>query len=207
MAITYPLAFPTASGLASISLSGKSTVAVSESPFTGQQQVQAFAKQLWLASVEIPPLKRPEAEKWIAFLLSLNGKQGTFLMGDPSGVTPRGIATGTPLLNGAHAASINSLITDGWTPSQTGILLTGDYVQLGTGSASRLHKVLADVNSDGAGNATFDIWPSTQAAYANNAALTVQDCKTTFRLDENTSGWSVTESILYGISFSATQAI
>jgi hypothetical protein len=207
MAITYPLAFPTASGLASISFSGKSTVAISESPFTGQQQVQAYPKQLWLASVELPPLKRPEAEQWIAFLLSLNGKQGTFLMGDPSGATPRGIATGTPLLNGAHAANVNSLITDGWTASQTGILLTGDYIQLGTGAASRLHKVLADVNSDATGNATFDIWPSTSAAYSDNAALIVQNTKASFRLDENISGWSVTESILYGISFSATQAI
>lgn len=207
MAIIYPLALPTASGLASISFYGKSAVGISESPFTGQQQAQVFQKQLWLASVEVLPLKRPEAEKYIAFLLSLNGKQGTFLMGDPSGATPRGIATGTPLLNGAHATNVNSLVTDGWTPSQTGILLTGDYVQLGTGAATRLHKVLADVNSDGAGNATFDVWPSTSAAYIDNAALTVQSCKTTFRLDDNTSGWSVTESILYGIQFSATQAI
>lgn len=207
MAITYPLAFPTASGLASISFYGKSTVGVSESPFTGQQQAQVFQRQLWLASVEIPQIKRPEAEKWIAFLLSLNGKQGTFLMGDPSGATPRGIATGTPLLNGAHATNVNSLVTDGWTPTQTGILMTGDYIQIGTGILTRLHKVLADVNSDGSGNATFDIWPSTSAAYIDNAALTVQACKTAFRLGDNTSGWSVTDAILYGISFSAMQAI
>ena len=128
-------------------------------------------------------------------------------MEDPSGATPRGIATGTPLLNGAHAINVNSLVTDGWTATQTGILLAGDYIQIGTGTATRLHKVLADVNSDGAGNATFDIWPSTSAAYSDNTALVVQACKAAFRLDDNTSGWSVTESILYGISFSATQAI
>lgn len=207
MAITYPLALPTASGLASISFSGKSTVSMSESPFTGQQQVQSFYKQQWLASVELPPLKRPEAEKWITFLLSLNGKQGTFLMGDPSGAMPRGIATGSPLLNGAHNTNVNSLVTDGWTATQTGILLAGDYIQIGTGSASRLHKVLEDVNSDAGGNATFDVWPSTRVAYSDNAVLIVQDCKTMFRLNENTSGWSVTEAILYGISFSATQSL
>ena len=78
-------------------------------------------------------------------------------------------AAGVPYaIIGAHAVNVNSLITDGWTPSQTGILLTGDYIQLGTGLASRLHKVLADVNSDGGGNATFDIWPSTSAAYSEN---------------------------------------
>src|SRR4030066_166566 len=114
---------------------------------------------------------------------------------------------GKSCLKGAHATAVNSLITDGWTPTQTGILLAGDYIQIGSGAQTRLHKVLSDVNSDGAGNATFDIWPSTRAAYSGSAALTVQNCKSAFRLDDNNSGWSVTDGILYGISFSATEAI
>jgi len=207
MSISYPLSLPTVNVMASIRLNAHAVVAVSASPFTGQQQVQEHSGQWWQAEVSLPSMKRAAAEEWISFLLKLNGRKGTFLLGDPSGGTPRGIATGTPLLNGAHAAGVNSLVTDGWTISQTGILKAGDYIQLGSGSTARLHKNLSDVNSDGSGNATLDIWPSTRIAYAGSDAITKSSCVGLFRLGTNDMTWDIGEAQVYGIGFTAVEAL
>lgn len=193
--------------MASVRFSAHAVVAISQSPFTGQQQVQEYSGKLLQATISVPPMERNDAEEVIAFLLKLNGKRGTFLMGDPTGATPRGIATGTPLVNGAHAAAATSLVTDGWTISQTGILKAGDYIQLGSGSSSRLYKNLNDVNSDGSGNATLDIWPGLRSAAANNDPIVVSNCKSVWRLASNDMTWDIGEARIYGIEFSATEAI
>lgn len=93
MAITYPLNTPTNLGIANITLSAENAVAISQSPFTFQQQIVAHPGQRWAASVSLPPMKRQDAEYWIAFLLSLKGQVGTFLLGDPNCVAPQGSVT------------------------------------------------------------------------------------------------------------------
>lgn len=206
MAISYPLSHPSNVGFAAASMTAKSVVGVSRSPFTGAQQVQKHQGQWWQFEGSLPPMTRATAEEWVTFLLSLNGMQGTFLIGDPLGATARGIATGTPLVKGASQTG-NSLITDGWTASQTGILKAGDYFQLGSGGSSKLYKVLSDANSDASGNATFDIWPSINTAVADNAALTVAAAKGLFRLTANEMRWDLQQAQRYGIAFSAMGVI
>lgn len=206
MAITYPLSHPTNVGFASASMTAKSVVGVSRSPFTGAQQVQKHQGQWWEFQASLPPMTRATAEEWVAFLLSLNGMQGTFLLGDPLGTTARGIATGTPLVKGASQTG-NSLITDGWTASQTGILKAGDYFQLGSSTSSKLYKVLNDANSDGSGDATFDIWPNINTAVSDNTALTVASAKGLFRLADNEMRWDLQQAQQYGIAFSAIGVI
>lgn len=86
-----------------------------------------------------------------------------------------GVNTGTPLINGADQntayldnadTNSQSLITDGWTINQTGIVVAGDvYTLAGVNSVNRRTRedtgelaqfvVLADANSDGSGNATI----------------------------------------------------
>lgn len=94
MSILYPVTFPAHTGLASVGFRMVNTTAVSESPFTGVQQVQGYSRQRWEADVTLPPLKHADAVKWIAFLASLRGRFGTFTMGDPMATKPRGTALG-----------------------------------------------------------------------------------------------------------------
>ena len=202
MAITYPLSLPNTTSFESARMTARSVVGISKSPFTGAQQVQKHQGQWWEFETKLVPMTRANAEAWLAFMLSLNGIQGTFLLGDPLGSTARGVASGTPLVKGASQTG-NSLITDGWTASQTGILKAGDYFQLGTGSSSKLYKVLADANSDGSGDATFDIFPSINTAVADNTALTVSSAKGLFRLASNEMGFELQQAQQYGIAFSA----
>jgi len=206
MAITYPLSLPNITSYESARMTAKAIVGVTESPFTGQVQIQKHQGQWWEFEGKLIPLNRANAELWISFFISLNGMQGTFLLGDPLATTARGNAGGTPLVNGASQTG-NSLVTDGWTASQTGILKAGDYFQLGTASSSKLYKVLADANSDGSGNATFDIWPSINTAVADDTAITVSAAKGLFRLSSNEMGFDLTQAQKYGLSFSAVGVI
>jgi hypothetical protein len=204
MAITYPLALPSA-GIRSIRITARSVVAVSSSPFTLSQQTQVHPGQIWQAEIGLPPMRRAIAEQWISFLLSLNGPEGTFLMGDPDAKTPRGTIAGTILVNGIHSARSATLAIKGATAGTT--LLRGDYVQVGTGSSAHLHKVLQDATANGAGQMTLDIWPKLRADLANNAAVAVSDTVGLFRLASNEMTWDTDAASIYGISFAAVEAL
>ena len=195
MAITYPLNTPTTIGIESIELRAMNAVAVSQSPFTYKQQVIAHQGQIWSASVSIPSVRRELAADWKAMLVALKGSVGTFLLGDPDYVTPRGTVSGTPTLSGTAGDSTVSV-------TMTGTLLAGDYIQLGTGSAARLHQVLVD--QSGSGN--LEIWPNLRDTYSGETVI-YSSPKGVFRLGNSTTSWSIDNASFYGISFEAIEAL
>jgi len=206
MAISYPVNFPASIGVSSINIRAKTVVGVSSSPFTGQQQVYKHQGQWWEAEVSLPPMKRDEAEQVVAFLIKMNGQYGTFLMGDFLSTAPRGVGTGTPLVNGASQAG-DELVTDGWTVSTTGILKAGDWIQLGSASTSTLHKVLDDVTSDASGNATLNIFPNLRSSPDDNAIITISSPKGRWRLASNETDYAIDNASIYGMTFACIEAL
>lgn len=209
MAITYPLSLPTTIGIGEVELMAENVVALSTSPFTYRQQVVQHPGQRWSANIRIPPVRKDLAEEWVAFLVSLKGQTGTFLLGDPNMGEPRGTAKdtpGTPVVNGASQTG-STLAIDGLPTSETGYLLPGDYIQLGSATSSTLHKVLTQVDTDGGGAATLDIFPNILTAPSDGATVTVSDAKGLFRLSTNTVSWSINEASFYGIQFSAVSVV
>jgi len=206
MAITYPLTLPSHTGIRNITLRAVNTVGLTQSPFTYAQQAVAHSGQRWEVDVTLPAMNRADAEQWVAFLISLRGQLGTFTLGDPVGASPRGSAGGTPLVNGASQIG-GTLNIDGCTASQTGWLKAGDYIQLGTAGSATLHKVLADVDSNGSGQVSVDIWPYIRTAPSDNASVTVTNTVGRFRLASNTQNWSIRDTALYGITFGGVEAI
>tara|TARA_R100000655_G_scaffold40680_1_gene76456 strand:+ start:1559 stop:2179 length:621 start_codon:yes stop_codon:yes gene_type:complete len=206
MAITYPLTLPSHTGIQNITLRAVNTVGMSMSPFTYQQQTVAHAGQRWECDITLPAMNRADAEQWVAFLVSLRGRFGTFTLGDPVGATPRGSAGGTPLVNGASQTG-GTLNIDGCTASQTGWLKAGDYIQLGSGGGATLHKVLADADSNGSGQVALDIWPFIRTAPSDNATVVVTNTIGRFRLADNEQNWNIRETALYGITFGGVEAI
>ena len=209
MAISYPRALPTHTGFSSIELRAINAVATQSSPFTFSRQVYDYGGRVWEADITLPPMKRDDAEQWVAWLTSLKGQYGTFLLGDPLGATPRGSASqfqGLPRVNGASQTG-EDLVIDGASANKSGWLKAGDYIQLGTGSSTRLHKVLQDVDTDSSGNATLTIWPELRSSPADNADVVVSGAKGLFHLTDNTTTWSINDISSYGISFSAREVL
>jgi hypothetical protein len=176
------------------------------SPFTGQQQVYKHPGQWWEAEMTFPPMKRKDAEEVAAFLLKLNGRFGTFLMGDPVNTQPRGVATGVPLVDGAGQSG-NQLLTKGWTPSVANILRAGDWIQLGAGSAARLHKVLDNVNTNVAGQATLTLFPDLRQSYSDNTPIVITNTKGLWRLSANDVNYTIQTGQFYGITLACMEAL
>ena len=209
MAITYPLALPTVTGINAIELKVINSVVYNRSPFTFAGQAQASAGQMWGASVTLPPMHREDAAVWTAWLTSLRGQFGTFLMGDPASVNSLGTASnnaGSPVVNGGSQTG-EDLIIDGVPANKTGYLKAGDYIQLGTGATATLHKVLQDVNSGSGGGATLTLWPHIRTAPLNNSTVVVVSAVGRWRLDNNQSNWSIDEASFFGITFSAMEDV
>lgn len=202
MAISYPLTLPNHTGVANITLRAVNQTAISSSPFTYQQQVFNHQGKRWEAEIQLPAMKREDAEQWLAWLLSLKGQVGTFELGDPNGATPRGAIGGSPVVAGS-AQTGGSLDIDGCTTSVTGWLKAGDYVQVGT----QLYKVLQDVNTDSSGAATLELWPNIRTAPLDNDPVTVSNAVGRFRLNSGSQDWSIDTATVYGITFAAVEAI
>lgn len=194
MSITYPLALPTSIGIAEITLSANNAVAISQSPFTFQQQIIQHPGQRWTASVSIPPVRRDLAEPWVAFLLAMNGPVGTFLLGDPNAKAPQGTATSATITGAARSSSP--------TITMTGTLLAGDYIQIGSGATATLHKVLQDRNGTG----TIEIWPALRSV-ASSAAVTLTNTVGRFRLSGTQQSFNINDASIYGISFDCVEAL
>ena len=194
MAISYPLALPTSIGIAEITLSANNAVAISQSPFTFQQQIIQHPGQRWTASVSIPPVRRDLAEPWVAFLLAMNGPVGTFLLGDPNAKAPQGTATSATITGAARSSSP--------TITMAGTLLAGDYIQIGSGATATLHKVLQDRNGTG----TIEIWPALRSV-ASSAAVTLTNTVGRFRLSGTQQSFNINDASIYGISFDCVEAL
>jgi hypothetical protein len=205
MAISYPLQFPSQC-VRDITIRSRNIVGISASPFTGQQQVYKHQGEWWEAEMSFPPMKPENAEQVATFLLKLSGMFGTFLMGDPINKAPRGVGTGTPLVKGAGQVG-NELVTDGWTINTPNILKAGDWIQLGSGATSRLHKVLDNVNSDATGTATLTLFPSLRSSPADNAAIVTTDTVGVWRLSTNDIEYNIQTGQFYGITLACMEAL
>jgi hypothetical protein len=164
--VVYPLDLPAFPTSRRISLVKHDNVAIVRSPFSGVTQVQEWLDcKYWMATIELPPMKKEFGQAWSAWFGALRGGAGTFLLGDTVNVNPRGIASGAPQVNGAGQTGF-TLATKGWTPSTSMILRSGDKIQLGSGATSRMYENLTDVSSDSSGNVTLNLWPKLRGAPA-----------------------------------------
>lgn len=191
MAISYPLAFPT-SGINHITIRRRKIVGASRAPFSilSEQFYEWPSNERWEADIDVPVLERADADAWIAWLLSLDGPVGSFLMGDPAYTTPRGAATGTPQVDGAGQAGKELVVKTG-LGTTANWLRAGDWLQLGSGSSARLYRTLQDVSLASDGRATLDIRPKLRRATVDSETITLTAAKGLWRLDGNTVDYAI----------------
>lgn len=205
MPITYPIDFPSYL-ISNFEMGLRVVVPSVESPFTLEEQVYRYSGEVWQIDVQNALLPREDAEAFNAFILKLGGKWGRFTISDPNGRTPRGSWGGTPLVNGAGQTG-NDLNIDGLPAGVTGVAKAGDYIQIGTGLNTRLHKVLDDANSNGSGQASLLIAPRLRSSPADNAPIITTNAKGLFRLSSNYNPFKINSNSFYNLSFSAREAL
>ena len=204
---SYPLTLPTSpSNFVTSEWRIIRTVAYTESPFTYGQQVAKYQGSVWQTTVTLPPMNRADAGAWQSFFMQLNGRFGTFLLGDPDAKTIQGGANTVISVNGDHSVGAYDVVVDGANTS-TVIFKKGDYVQFGSGASSKLHMIVADITSDASGNATLQIEPSLKTALTDDDVITYSNTKAVMRMDANELGWNANNVSLYGISFSCTESL
>jgi len=202
---SYPLTFPTVSGVRTQRFALVRTVAVSSSPFTGQDQVVQHEGEYWTTQISFPPMLKDKAAQIIAFLLQLRGRRGTFSIGDQDRKTIQGVATGTIRVNGASQTG-NQVALDGFANSTSNVFKAGDYIQIN----SFLYMVTEDVTSNSSGEANVRIEPALRQGIetiADDATVVYSNTKTIMRLDSNETAWDTDQVSKYGITLSATEAL
>ncbi len=200
MAISYPLTPPSNPKPSTLKWVEVNTNAVSQSRYSGQQQIFDWASTYWKLEVTIDPVYRDEAAEWISFLSALRGQAGTFMFGDVVAAAPRGSAGGSPKVNGAGQYGFE-LASDGWSGANP-ILKKGDFFQIN----NNLYRCLADVSHSG-GAATIDCWPRLKQ-HADNTDIIVSSPKGIFRLEESENATHFTDrNQLIPINFSAVEAL
>lgn len=199
MAITYPLSLPNQTTIRSVEFRAINAVAYSQSPFTYVGQTHAYTGQQWAVDINLKPMRRDDAEAWVAWLISLRGRFGTFLLSDPISNSIRGTATAATISGSAGDNTVSATVTSGHT------LKAGDFLSLGTGSDSTLHKVLEDYTGTGSA-ADLEIWPALRKARSGVSA-DLTSAQGLFRLTSNEVTYSVSELAVYGISFGAAEVV
>lgn len=205
MAISYPISLPAAFAVARSTIRANNTVGESVSPFTAEQQLYVHQGQWWEAEVSLPPMVRADAEDVMGAFLSLCGKEGSFLLPAPNAAV-RGVGGGTPVVDGASQTGL-VLAVRGGPNSTTGWIKAGDWIQLGSGSSTRLHKVLADANTNGSGVTSLEIWPRLRSSPADGATITIANCKGLFQLSANRIEYDIGPAMIYGFSFACRERL
>lgn len=201
---------PSSPGMRNITLIQSDSVGENESPFTKQAQEQRWAgADWWMAKIQWPPMRLDEFSAWEAWLGALRGKANVFRMGNPLRTAPRGSGS----ISGTSASCVASssenqagatyIYTQGWTASAAGVLLPGDYIQIG----ERLHFVagVSSVDADSSGDATIEIWPSLRES-ASGVALKLTNCTGMWRLGSNDRQYSADVARLFGLSLDVKEA-
>jgi len=177
-------AFPNV-GFTSMTMRLRSATAVSQSPFTYDQQTYQHQGVRWEAEVQLPPLKRSDAKQVEAFFAALRGQANTFTLGNPIHNTT---ATGSITSGSAGATTV--------TGSTSGVV-AGDYFE--TGSA--LYIVT------GISGSSISIMPPLRSAISSSTPMDFTLPKGTWRLATNDIGWSINQASLYGFTFACVEAI
>lgn len=173
---------PTQLTIESVELKSNSPTILSEGRnlVTLARAIPTHRWEMTLKSVNLPLLDSRAVNAWVN---SLGGRNGTFTAVIPEISTPKGVATGAPVVSGAHAIGANSVSVSAFAVSVAGQLRAGDMVKFA--NHAKVYQVTADANSSATGTATLSIYPRLMKAVPAGTALTVRDVPFLLRLDND----------------------
>ncbi len=180
------------------------TATLQDTTQSGRRNVKQLGAQKWRINCNFPStMSREQFMPIMAFLMKQEGRYETFSFVTPDLATPRGAATGTPLVNGASQTGV-SIITDGWTPS-TLSMMAGDILKFA--GHNKVYMVTDDATSDVSGNLTLNIQPPLMESPANNEALAVTSVPFTVQLADDSTSYQVSGPLLYQAALELIEVI
>jgi hypothetical protein len=173
-----------------------------ESPLTKTIQTMELPGARWAASFTLENLPDDDAAKLQSFLVKLRGQAGRFYMWNMARENPRGIATGTPLVNGASQSGI-TLAIDGCNPNITNWLLEGDYFEVN----GELKMVTANCNTNESGQTAITFEPPLRSSPPDNAVITLTKPKCKMMLNDAEVSWNTRSPIITNIPISCIEVL
>ena len=177
--------YPSTPEFQAINLESKHNNLVSET-VSGRQQVRTLGGQRWSFSARYNPMTRAEFQPVFAFVMSQQGRLGTFSIVPPVIGSTSGSATGTALCNGGASAGDTTIPVDGFT----GDIKAGDFVKFSHG---KVYMVTAD--RDGAGDISIE--PALISDVADNEEMTYNSVTFTMRLNNDIQSYSLSANEYY----------
>jgi len=187
MTTTYPIELPDGAKFKQIDMRLARAVGITQSPYSKVMQVQKHQGAQWMAEIILPPqLGIRSGRAWQAWINSLCGQAGTFMMGDPLAKTPMGTATGA-LVDATTAARSTTLAGKGMSAGAT--LLWGDQFQVGL----HLYQIgkREGITADGSGDATLEFEPPLREAAGEDNEVIMLAPKGIWRLAAGDLGVSI----------------
>ncbi len=200
---TYPLAFPSAPNIQTLSIRPTRSVGSTQSPYDKSEQIFDHRGAQWVGEVTLPRMKVSVAANWEVFILQLRGRYGEFLMGPP-------LASNTGTGTGGDLSTAGAVFDESIVLQNAGAAATykkADWLQIGTGLSARLHKITADATADGAGAVTLGIEPPLKEAYVTGTAVTVSAPVGVWRLGANDVGWNIDAAARFGFTLPIVEAL
>lgn len=195
--------FPSAPGFKSAQLSSVQPI-IEDIAQSGKRQSRIIAGHLWEITCEFPPMTRAEFAPLYAFAISQRGDAFQIVL--PHLATPQGVATGTPLVDGVHAAGDAAIDIDGWTPSTTGIIKAGDILKFS--SHTKVYMVTADADSGASpGLASVAIEPPLIYPLADNEAVTVNSVPFTVASKNGVQEFKTKNPSIYSYALDLAESI
>ena len=168
-----------------------------------RRSVRTNGAQRWVITADWVGLTRAQFAPIQAFVLAQRGQWDTFTAALPAHKLPQGVATGTPLVNGANQQG-RSLATRGWTANLAGVMKAGDF--LGIAGQTKVYMVTADANSDSTGSATLAIEPALLMVPSDSANLAVRNVPFTLAFGSDTLESAVAPGGIYNFSLQLVEA-
>ena len=168
-----------------------------------RRSVRTNGAQRWVITADWVGLTRAQFAPIQAFVLAQRGQWDTFTAALPAHKLPQGIATGTPVVNGANQQG-RSLATRGWTANLAGVMKAGDF--LGIAGQTKVYMVTADANADSTGSATLLIEPALLMVPSDNVSLVVRNVPLTLAMGGDTLESAVAPGSIYNFSLQLVEA-
>jgi hypothetical protein len=157
---------------------------------SGTTQVRLFGPPRWAMTLVCPPaLAVADAATWEVMLLQLRGRINHLAAYDPARPAPRGTMRGTMTLSGSHTAGATSVVVTAGAGQASTTLLSGDWLQIGSGLTGQLVKVVADATANGSGVITLTTEPPLRTGYAGATAVTWDKARGHYKNTSDESRW------------------